>query len=154
MGHRTDRASRVIEAPPAAVYAAFTEPEALVSWLPPDGMSAVFEHFDPPPDGSYRLVLTYTDPSGSPGKATADSDVIEARFVDAVPGRKVVQEIDFLSDDPAFAGTMTMTWEATPVDGGTRVDLVAVGVPTGISPEDHVAGMAASLANLARFLGE
>jgi hypothetical protein len=47
---------------------------------------------------------------------------------------------------------MTMTWEAIAVDGGTRVDVVAVDVPAGIAPEDHAAGLAASLVNLARLL--
>ena len=31
-----------------------------------------------------------------------------------------------MSDDPAYAGTMTMTWEVAAVDGGTRVDITAV----------------------------
>ena len=122
------------------------------AWLPPDGMTGRFERFDPRPGGSYRLVLTYTDASHAAGKATADSDIVEARFVDIVPGVRVVQAVDFVSDDPAFAGTMTMTWEVTAVDGGTRVDITADDVPDGISAEDHAAGLASSLANLADYL--
>ncbi len=52
------------------------------------------------------------------GKATADSDIVEARFVEIVPNVRVVQAVDFVSDDPAFAGTMTMTWTV----GGDRRD--------------------------------
>jgi uncharacterized protein YndB with AHSA1/START domain len=146
---RTDTASRVVAAPPQRVYAAFIDPEALAAWLPPDGMTARFERFDPRPGGSYRLVLTYADASGAPGKAAADTDIIEARFVDIAPDVRIVQEVDFVSDDPAFAGTMTMTWEVTAVDGGTRVDITADDVPDGISAEDHAVGLASSLANLA-----
>lgn len=149
---RTDTASRVIAAPPAQVHAALVDREALTVWLPPDGMTARFERFDPRPGGSYRLVLTYTDPSRAPGKATADSDVVEARYLDIVPDVRVVQAVDFVSDDPAFAGTMTMTWELTAVDGGTRVDITADDVPDGISAEDHATGLASSLANLAGFV--
>ena len=149
---RTDSASRLIAAPPERVYSAFVDREALVAWLPPDGMSGRFERFDPRPGGSYRLVLTYADASASPGKASTDSDVVEARFVDLVPGARVVQAVDFLSDDPAYAGTMTMTWEITAVDGGTRVDITADNVPDGVSPEDHAAGLTSSLANLADYL--
>ena len=123
-----------------------------MSWLPPAGMSARFEHFDPRPGGSYRLVLTYDDASGTSGKATPDSDVVEARYVEIVPNVRVVQAVDFVSDDPAFAGTMMMTWEVTDVDGGTRVDIVAQNVPDGISAEDHEVGLAASLTNLAAFV--
>ncbi|HEX6345168.1 SRPBCC family protein [Umezawaea sp.] len=149
---RTDAGHGVVAAAPERVYAALVDPEALAAWLPPEGMSGRFERFDARPGGSYRLVLTYADASASPGKATADSDVVEARFVDLVPGVRVVQAVDFVSDDPAFSGTMTMTWEVTAVEGGTRVDVRADDVPDGISAEDHAAGLASSLANLAAYL--
>ena len=149
---RTDRASRVVAAPPDRVYAALVDPEALVAWLPPEGMSARFERFDRRPGGSYRMVLTYADATGAPGKASADADVVEARFVDVVPGVRVVQAVEFESDDPTLAGTMTMTWAVTAVDGGARVDITADDVPDGITAEDHAAGMASSLANLAAHL--
>jgi hypothetical protein len=47
---------------------------------------------------------------------------------------------------------MTMTWEVTAVDAGTRVDIRADDVPAGISARDHAAGLASSLANLATYL--
>jgi len=142
----------VIAAPPERVYAAFVDPEALAAWLPPDGMSARIERFDPRPGGSYRMVLTYADASSSPGKASADSDIVEARFVDIVPGVRVVQAVDLIADDPAYAGTMTMTWEVTAADGGARVDITADDVPDGITAKDHAAGLASSLRNLAGYL--
>jgi len=146
---RTDTASRVIAAPPDRVYAALVDEEALATWLPPTGMSGWFERFDARPGGSYRFVLTYDDASTASGKSTADSDITEARFVEIVPGVRVVQAVDFVSDDPAYAGTMTMTWEVTTTDDGTRVDFRADDVPSGISAEDHAAGLASSLENLA-----
>ena len=149
---RTDRASRVIVAPTERVYAAFVDPDALIAWLPPEGMSGRFERFDARPGGSYRMVLTYADASGAPGKATAGSDIVEGRFLDVVPGERVVQAVDFVSDDPAYAGTMTMTWEVTAVDAGTRVEIRADDVPDGISAEDHATGLTSSLANLAAYL--
>lgn len=142
----------MVPASPELVYAALVDPEALAAWLPPAGMTGTFEHFDPRPGGSYRLVLTYTDASAAQGKATADADIVEGRFVELVPGARVVQAVDFVSDDPAYAGTMAMTWELTAADGGTRVDIVASNVPVGIAADDHAAGMASSLANLAAYL--
>lgn len=149
---RTDTAGRVISAPVERVYAALVDPQALVDWLPPQGMTGRFERFDARPGGSYRLVLTYSDASAAPGKASADTDIVEARFVDIVPGVRVVQAVDFVADDPAYAGTMTMTWEVSAVDGGTRVDIRAEDVPAGIRAEDHAAGLASSLANLATYV--
>ena len=149
---RTDRASRMMAAPPERVWAALVDPEALLAWLPPSGMTGRFERFDARPGGTYRMVLTYPDASGAPGKASSDSDIVEARFVEIVPGERVVQAVDFVSDDPAYAGTMTMTWEVTAVDAGTHVDIIAEDVPDGISTEDHAAGLASSLTNLAAYV--
>jgi uncharacterized protein YndB with AHSA1/START domain len=150
---RTDVASRVISASPESVYAALVDPDALTTWLPPDGMRGRFERFDARPGGSYRLILTYAGGSTAAGKATADSDIVEARFVDIVPGVRVVQAVDFISDDPAYSGTMLMTWEVAPVDDGTRIEIRADNVPAGISAEDHAAGLASSLKNLAAHVG-
>ena len=115
-------------------------------------MTATFEHFDPTPGGSYRLVLTYLRPDAAGGKSSADSDIVEARFLELVPDDRVVQAVDFESDDPAFAGTMTMTWALRPVATGTRVEFSAVDVPDGITAEDHLAGMNSSLDNLTDYL--
>ncbi len=150
---RTDLASQVVAASVDRVYAALVDPGALVVWLPPEGMSGRFERFDLRAGGGYRMVLTYDSPVAA-GKTTDGSDVVEARFVEVVPGRRVVQAVDFVSDDPRFAGTMTMTWEVTDVPDGTRVDIVAADVPDGISAEDHAEGMRSSLANLAAYLAD
>jgi uncharacterized protein YndB with AHSA1/START domain len=149
---RTDRAARVIDAPVTRVFNALVDRDALETWLPPGGMTARFERFDPAPGGSYRMVLTYADPTDSHGKSSADSDIVEARYVDIVPNDRVVQAVDFVSDDPAFAGTMTMTWAVRAIEDGTRVEFTADDVPDGISADDHAAGMTSSLENLARYV--
>src|ERR1700749_4439783 len=113
---RTDTASRLIAAPPERVWAALVDPDALTAWLPPDGMTGRFERFDARPGGSYRLLLTYADGSTARGKSTADSDSVEVRFVDLVPGVRVVQTADFVSSDPANGGTMTLRWELAAVE--------------------------------------
>ena len=142
----------MIAAAPDDVYAALVDPQALVEWLPPAGMTGSFEQFAAHPGGSYRLVLTYTDRSTSRGKTAADTDIVESRFIELVPGVRVVQAVDFVSDDPSYAGTMTMTWDLTEVDGATQVDITAGDVPAGIAAAEHAAGMASSLENLATYL--
>jgi uncharacterized protein YndB with AHSA1/START domain len=149
---RIDRAARELDAPPDRVYDALLDPDALLNWLPPAGMTGRFERYDARPGGGYRLVLTYADPAASPGKTTSDSDAVEATFVELVPGERVVQAVQFDSDDPAYAGTMTMTWTLTPVGEGTEVEVRADDVPAGISAGDHAAGLASSLANLAQYV--
>jgi uncharacterized protein YndB with AHSA1/START domain len=134
------------------VFEALVDRSALEAWLPPEGMTARFERFDPTPGGSYRLVLTYTDPRGAPGKSSTGSDIVEVRYLDIVPDDRVVQAVDFVADDPAFAGTMTMTWTVEEHDRGTRVAIIAEDVPDGISAEDHEVGLNSSLDNLAKHI--
>jgi uncharacterized protein YndB with AHSA1/START domain len=148
---RVDSASRVIRASPETLYRALLDPTSLISWLPPRGMKADIERFEPREGGSYRMVLTY-EGAEHRGKSSEHSDVVEGRFVELVPNVRVVQRAEFESDDPAFAGPMTMTWSLTPVAAGTEVAVSCENVPDGISREDHAAGLESSLANLAAFV--
>src|ERR1044072_8252813 len=43
---RTDSASRVVAVPPDRAYGALVDPDALLTWLPPAGMSGRFERYD------------------------------------------------------------------------------------------------------------
>jgi uncharacterized protein YndB with AHSA1/START domain len=149
---RTDTASRLVKASPGVVYNAFVDPAVLAKWLPPKGMRARIERFEPHPGGQYRMVLTYDDPAGAAGKASADSDIVEGRFVALDPGERIVWEVGFVSDDPAFAGTMTMSWRFKAVRDGTEVTILCENVPAGIGKADHDAGLRSTLENLARFI--
>ena len=147
---RIDTASRIIAAPPEAIYRAFVDRDALLAWLPPEGMTGEMLEFEPRPGGAFRMALHYSVPG--PGKTTEDTDMVESEFAELVPGHRVVQLVRFRSDDPAFAGTMRMVWDLEPADGGTRVIILAEDVPPGISKEDHDTGLRSSLENLARYV--
>ena len=151
---RTDRASLLIHTDRERVFGALTSREALVRWLPPKGMHGRFERFDMREGGSYRLVLTYDDASDEPGKTSADSDVSEVRIVRIVPGERIVQEVGFETDDPAFQGTMRMEWTLRSGNEGTTVEFEARDVPEGIRAPDHAEGLTSTLSNLAAFLEE
>lgn len=60
--------------------------------------------------------------------------------------------MDFASDAPEFAGTMTMTWTVRGAASGIWVEIIADHVPDGISAQDHAVGLASTLENLARFV--
>lgn len=150
---RTDTASRVIAASPQALYRAFVDPAAIASWRPPQGMKAEIHTFDPREGGGYRMSFLYTEPDPEvQGKTSDHADTFEGRFVGLIPGERIVEEIDFVSDDPAFRGTMTITTTFRPVSAGTEVTVVCEDVPEGIGESDHKAGIASSLANLAAFV--
>lgn len=149
---RIDRVSRVIEASAARIYAALVDPAAIVAWRPPKGMTARIHLFEPRVGGRYRMALFYGGGDGGRGKSTDASDVVNGRFAELVPDRLMVEQVEFLSEDPAFAGTMTITTRLRPLpDGSTEVTVACEDVPPGIAPADHEQGMRSSLDNLADF---
>ncbi|ENN87116.1 Aha1 domain family protein [Rhizobium freirei PRF 81] len=150
---RTDTASRVIRAKPRAISQAFINPEALISWLPPKGMTGRIIAFEPRQGGSYRLALSYNALDHStPGKSSEHTDIVSGRFLEIVPDERIVQAVDFESDDAAFSGTMIMTWSLAEVSAGTNVTIICENVPYGISEEDHDEGLKSTLENLANYL--
>ena len=144
----THSASRIIIATPRAIFRAHIDPEVLVKWRPPAGMEGRLIEFGTKVGSGYRMELRYLVDSGR-GKTSSDSDVVRVRFVELVPDEKIVEAVEFESDDPKNAGTMTITTLLTPVTGGTKVSLTAENAPSGISEADHRAGMESSLKNLA-----
>lgn len=133
------------------MFAALVDAEARAIWLPPAGMSARYNWFDVRPGGGYRLTLTYDDEATS-GKSGENTDVVEVRFAAVDEPWRLVEEVEFISDDPKLAGTMTMTWSLESVNGGTLITITATDVPDGISSEDHTTAFASTLSNLEKYL--
>ena len=151
-GKRTDSASRVIMASPRTIYRAFLDPEAVVSWRPPDGMKGRIYAFDPREGGIFRMSFAYTDTDHTVrGKTSEHADVFQGRFLELVPDERIVERVEFESDDPAFAGAMTITTTLAAVPGGTKVTILCENVPSGIRASDHQTGMTSTLKNLAAF---
>lgn len=146
---RRDMASQFIKASPALIYEAFVTPEAVATWLPPDGATMEIQVFEPRVGGRFQMTLTF---ASAQGKSTANTDRVVGRFLELVPQQRIVQAFEFDSPDPTFAGSMTMRWMLEKTEGGTTVDVVAENVPSGIPRADHEHGMRSSLAHLAAYL--
>lgn len=142
---------RLIKAPAELIYQAHLDPAAVAVWRPPEGMSAVIHQFDGREGGGYRMAFRYDHAGAAHGKTTEQEDVFSGRFVELVPGRRIVEAVRFDSADAAFAGTMQVVTTLTPEAGGTRVAVRCLDVPPGISQADHEAGIASSLENLAAY---
>ena len=149
---RTHSGSRLIRTTAATIYQAFVNPEAMAAWRPPEGMTMRIDDFDPREGGKFRLVLEYAGETHAPGKSGGRADIVHGRFGKVVPDRRIIEHVEFESDDPAFAGTMKVTTTMNTVEGGTEVTIRCDDVPQGISEADHVAGIASSLEKLARFV--
>lgn len=149
---RTDSGSKFIRASPHIIYEAMLNQDAVAAWRPPAGMKAEVYAFEPREGGIYRMAFIYQDKAyATAGKTSGNADVFEGRFVELVPDERVVEEVVFESDDPAFAGTMTITTTLVPLKGGTEVTITCSNVPTGIKEEDHQQGIRSTLENLAAF---
>ena len=147
------RVSRIIHASPKAIYEAFLDPAAVASWLPPDGMTGEVHAFEAHEGGAFRLSLTYQDPRHSPpGKTASDRDTVQGRFVTLLPYERIVEIVVFESEDPAFAGEMTITWTLADVGAETEVSVLCEDIPAGVRPEDNETGSRSSLEKLAAFV--
>jgi uncharacterized protein YndB with AHSA1/START domain len=145
------RTSRLIRAPAEALYEAFTDPDILVTWLPPGDMTGKIHEFDARVGGGYRLSLFYPpDEHERRGKTAAREDMVTVRFVELSPPHKIVETGSFHTDDQALRGEMTMTITFEPAPGGTKVTMAFENLPPGVRPEDNDAGTSLSLEQLAR----
>lgn len=151
---RTDTVSKTIAASPQAIYTTYLDPQAMVTWRPPEGMTCTIYSFDPRPGGEFRMSLNYTDTGHTvAGKTSEHADFFHGHFVELVSNERIVEEVQFESSDPAFAEPMTITTVLVPEGNGhTRVTITCTNVPRVIRAEDHEAGIQSTLDNLAAFI--
>jgi len=150
---RSTRTSRLIRAAPDAVYGAFVDPEALIEWLPPAGMTGRLHSFDGRPGGGFEMSLYYSpDERLHRGKTAEREDRVSVRFIEMTPPRRIVESVRFVSDDSAFHGAMTLTVSIEPRREGSEVTLAFDNLPPGLSAEDNDLGARLSLEQLARRL--
>jgi uncharacterized protein YndB with AHSA1/START domain len=140
--------TRHIDAPPARVYRALLDPTSVQRWMVPDGMTSRIHSFDAREGGTFRISLTYHEPT-SAGKTDPHSDSFHGRFVRLVPDAEVVQAVEFETDDPATQGEMTITYTLADAAGGTDLVGVHENLPPGVSPADNELGWSMSIEKLA-----
>lgn len=144
----TTHARRHIDASPERVYRLLTDRDAVQRWRVPDGMTSRVHDFDAREGGAFRVSLTY-DSADATGKTSAHTDTYHGDFVSLVPNSRVIERMEFETDNPAMAGEMTITYTLSP--SGTGTDLLAVheGLPAGVSPADNELGWRMALDKLA-----
>jgi uncharacterized protein YndB with AHSA1/START domain len=145
------RISHHVNAPRATVYRAFLDAHAVATWMVPNGMTSHVHAFDPREGGSFRISLSYDQPTGT-GKTTARTDTYHGRFVKLVPDEQIVELVEFETADPALRGEMTITITLADADGGTDILAVHDRLPPGLAPADNEAGWRSSLEKLAALV--
>ncbi len=145
------RVTRHINAPRELVYKALLDPQAIVQWKVPDGMTCSIHEFEACEGGTLRISLTYGASAGT-GKTTSHTDTYHGRFVKLVPNEKIVEVDEFETNDPALQGEMTITITLSDSGGGTDVTGVHERLPEGVSVADNETGWRMALDKLAMLV--
>ena len=114
-------------------------------------MTSEIHSFDARDGGTFRISLTYDAPTTA-GKTDSQTDTFHGRFVELVPNTKVVQAVEFESDDASMAGEMTITYTLADAGGGTDLVGFHENLPRGVRPEDNELGTRMSLDKLAALV--
>lgn len=138
----TIRLHRVIATKPEKVYRAFVEPDAMASWLPPNGFTCTVHQLDAKVGGRHRMSFR--------NFTTGESHAFGGSYLELVPGERLVYTDSF--DDPNLPGEMKVTVQLKAVSVGTEVNIEQAGVPDVIPAEACYLGWQESLRKLAKLV--
>jgi uncharacterized protein YndB with AHSA1/START domain len=142
MAGNTVKFHRVLKAPPERVFRAFTTPDALVKWMPPDGFTAAIQAYDLKVGSGFRMSFT--------NFTNGQSHSFGGKYLEIVPNEKLRYTDAF--DDPNLPGEMQVTITFRAVSCGTELEIVQAGIPEVIPVEMCYLGWQESLTLLARLV--
>jgi uncharacterized protein YndB with AHSA1/START domain len=141
-GTNTVQIHRVLTAKPEKVYRAFTEPEAMARWLPPNGFTCTVHHMDARVGGTYKMTFTNFTNGQTIG--------FGGEFRELVPHERLRYTDVF--DDPNLPGVIEVTVLLKAVSVGTEINITQAGIPDVIPLEACYLGWQESLRGLARLV--
>ena len=133
---------RVLKAAPEKVYRAFTEPNAMASWLPPYGFLCVVHQMDVREGGSYRMSFT--------NFTTGNGHSFGGNFLEIKPNEFIKHTDKF--DDPNLPGEMTTSIWLKKVSIGTELKIIQENIPSAIPAEMCYLGWQESLEKLIKLV--
>lgn len=142
MSSRTVRLHRILRAPPARVYRAFLEPDALARWLPPYGFTGTVHEIDARVGGGFRMSFR--------NFSSGESHSFGGEYLELVPDRRIRYNDRF--DDPNLPGVMEVDVSLTQVSCGTELSVAQDNIPEAIPLEMCYLGWQESLLQLARLV--
>jgi len=142
MAKNTVKLHRVFTAPVEKVYKAFTDADALASWIPPYGFVGKVHRMDFKIGGSYKMSFT--------NFTTGSSHSFGGDYLEIVPNELIKYTDKF--DDPNLPGEMITTIEFKKVLCGTELFATQEGIPDVIPTEMCYLGWQESLDKLKRLV--
>jgi uncharacterized protein YndB with AHSA1/START domain len=138
----TVRLHRVLIAKPEKIFRAFVEPDAIASWLPPNGFLCTVHELEAKVGGKHRMSFrNFTTGGGHSFGGT---------YMEVVPGERLVYTDRF--DDTGLPGEMTTTVTLKAVSVGTELSIEQQGIPDVIPREACYLGWQESLRKLAKLV--
>lgn len=133
---------RVFTAAPEKVFRAFTDANAMASWLPPYGFVCAVHSMDVKVGGSYKMSFT--------NFTTGHSHSFGGKYLEIKPNELLKYSDVF--DDPNLPGEMITTITLKKVSVGTELTATQVGIPSMIPTEACYLGWQESLDKLKRLV--
>lgn len=133
---------RVLKATPEKVYRAFTESNALASWLPPYGYLSVVHNIDVNVGGSYKMSFI--------NFSTGNEHSFGGKYLEIIPNEFLKYTDVF--DDPNLPGEMTTSIWLKKVSCGTDLKIIQEGIPPMIPTEMCYLGWQESLEKLTKLV--
>ena len=133
---------RVLKASPEKVYRAFTESNAIASWIPPYGFICTVHEMDVRVEGTYRMSFhNFT---------TGNSHSFGGKYLEIKPNEFLKYTDKF--EDPNLPGDMITTVSLHKVSVGTEIKIFQEGIPSVIPAEMCYLGWQESLEKLAKLV--
>jgi len=142
MANNSVKLHRVFAAPIEKVLKAFTDADALASWIPPYGFVGKVHRMDFKIGGSYKMSFT--------NFTTGSSHSFGGDYLEIVPNELLKYTDKF--DDPNLPGEMITTIEFKKVLCGTELFATQEGIPDVIPTEMCYLGWQESLDKLKRLV--
>jgi uncharacterized protein YndB with AHSA1/START domain len=133
---------RVFAASPEKIFKAFTDPDAMASWLPPYGFVCKIHQMDFKVGGRYQMSFT--------NFTTGSSHSFGGEYIAIVPNELLQYSDKF--DDPNLPGEMITTITMKEVLCGTEFTATQEGIPIAIPLEFCYLGWQESLDKLKRLV--
>ena len=136
---------RFINAPPARVYAAWTDPAQLKKWWGPEGVQTRNFVVDARVGGKYQWDLVNQE---------GEEMTVHGEYRELVPGRKIVFTWAWDDDEAWENQTSVVTIELSERDGGTELRLIHEQLPSEASRDRHNEGWTSVLDRLETFFSK
>ena len=133
---------RVIKASPEKVYKAFTEANAIASWLPPYGFLCTVHSLNVQVNGTFKMSFH--------NFSTGNGHSFGGRYIEIKPNEFLKYTDKF--DDPNLPGEMMTSVWLKKVSVGTEVKIIQDGIPSIIPVEMCYLGWQESLILLGKLV--